>query len=64
MKDNPITRRFNKRSKHDRTLFDLLEEILENDPRLRIGRVDRELGYINIVSTSTHVVHRLVINRV
>jgi hypothetical protein len=49
---------------HDQTLFDLLEEILENDPRLYLGRANREKGILYVVSNSTHVVHRLRLTRV
>lgn len=57
-------RLFNRKSKHDQTLFDLVEEILEEDPRIKIGRVNREFGYINVISPSTRVVHRLILFRV
>lgn len=57
--------RFNKRSKHDRTLFDLLEEILRNGPRVgEVVKVSRELGTMNIQSISGNVVHEISIHRV
>lgn len=59
-------KRFNKRSKHDRTLFDLLVEILENDPRVGpVVKQNRELGVINVASKSVgNVVHSITLNRV
>ena len=52
-----------RKPKHDQTLVDHVADVL-TAAGIKVGKVDREKGTINILSKSTHSVHKLKFERV
>jgi hypothetical protein len=55
--------KFRKPIKHDKTLLDWIADALEKDG-MRIGKIDREKGTLNVLSVSTRAVHKITLTRV